>query len=86
MDDDAKSGQRYRVILSGELGDEFAFLFENMELERVAGTTVLTGTVLDQTQLHGLLSQVQDLGVELVSVETIGDRSDSQEEQGPPPS
>jgi hypothetical protein len=86
MDDDAKSGQRYRVILSGELGDEFAFLFENMELERVAGTTVLTGTVLDQTQLHGLLSQVQDLGVELVSVETIGDRSDSQEEQGPPSS
>ena len=86
MDDDAKSGQRYRVILSGELGDEFAFLFENMELERIAGTTVLTGTVLDQTQLHGLLSQVQDLGVELVSVETIGDRTDSQEEQGPPSS
>lgn len=77
MGDEAKPGQRYRVTLNGELGDEFAILFENMELERVAGMTVLTGTVLDQSQLHGLLGQVQDLGVELVSVETIGDRTDS---------
>lgn len=83
MGDDAKSGQRYRVTLSGELGDEFAFLFENMELERVAGTTVLTGTLVDQAQLHGLLGQVQDLGVELVSVETVGEPTDSQGKQGP---
>jgi len=71
MGGDATQGQRYRITLRGELGDPFAFLFEDMELERVAGTTVLTGTVLDQAQLHGLLDRAQDTGIELISVAVI---------------
>jgi hypothetical protein len=68
MGGDATQGQRYCITLRGELGDHFAFLFGEMELERVAGTTVLTGTVLDQAQLHGLLDRAQETGIELISV------------------
>ena len=83
MDGDATRGTTYRIVLSGELGDDFAFLFGDLRLERVAGMTVLTGRVLDQAQLHGLLDQAQDLGVGLVSVQAVAeaDGSDAEEER-----
>ena len=61
-------GCRYRLVLRGELGDSFGFLFEGMQLRRLAGMTVLTGQVTDQAHLLGLIERIQDLGVELVSV------------------
>ena len=68
MDSDQIRGRRYRLVLRGELGEPFGFLFEGMQMDRVAGTTVLTGTVIDQAHLHGLLERIQDLGIELVSI------------------
>ena len=61
-------GHGYRLVLRGELGDAFAFLFDGMRLERRAGMTILTGQVTDQAHLFGLIDQIQELGVELVSV------------------
>jgi len=77
MEGDATRGTTYRIVLSGELGDDFAFLFGDLLLERVDGTTVLTGRVLDQAQLHGLLDQAQNLGIGLVSVETVAEAGDT---------
>ena len=37
-------------------------------MDRLAGTTVLTGNVTDQAHLHGLLERIQELGIELVSI------------------
>ena len=56
--------RRYRLVLRGELGGSFGFLFEGMELQRLAGTTVVT----DQAHLLGLIEQIDELGVELVPV------------------
>ena len=39
-----------------------------MALEAEDGQTTITGPVVDQAQLHGLLDRVRDLGLELVSV------------------
>ena len=66
--DQDERGCRYRLVHRGELGDSFGFLFEGMKLERLAGMTVLTGRVTDQAHLLGLIEQIQELGVELVSV------------------
>ena len=68
MDSNRAQGCRYRLVLRGELGDSFVFLFEGMKLERLAGMTVLTGRVTDQAHLLGLIEQIQELGVELISV------------------
>ena len=68
MDRDRARGRRYRLVLRGELGEPFAFLFEGMRMERLAGTTVLTGNVIDQAHLVGLIEQTQELGLELVSI------------------
>ena len=61
----------YRLVLSGELDDRFGFLFEGMQMERLAGTTVLTGPVADQAQLLGLMERIVELGVELLSIEVV---------------
>lgn len=68
MDRNWPQGRRYRLVLRGELGDSFGFLFEGMQLQRLAGMTMLTGQVADQAHLLGLIERVQELGVELVSV------------------
>ena len=68
MDSNWTQGRWYRLVLRGELGDSFGFLFGGMRLQRLAGLTVLTGRVTDQAHLVGLIEQIQELGVELVSI------------------
>jgi hypothetical protein len=73
MNSESASGRQYRLVLRGELSDRFAGEFEGMHMERVAGTTVLSGKIVDQTHLYGLLGRLPELGIELVSVAPVGD-------------
>ena len=72
MDSGAAKGATYRLVVRGELDDRFAYLFNGMEMERVEGTTVLIGPVIDQAQLHGFIERFGELGLELLTVEQIG--------------
>ena len=72
MNNDRTRGKRYRLVLRGELGEQFAFLFEGMTMDLVAGNTVLTGNVIDQAHLHELLQRTQELGFELISIQPAG--------------
>jgi hypothetical protein len=58
----------YRLVLRGELGDQFEFLFDGMRIAREDGTTVLTGPVADQAHLAGIIDRTQELGLEIVSI------------------
>jgi hypothetical protein len=58
----------YQIVVRGELSQRFSMAFEGMSLDAGDGQTVLTGSVVDQAHLHGLLDRVRDLGLELVSV------------------
>ena len=71
------TASRYRIVLRGRLSKRFESAFEGMTLEHAPGRTVLTGEVRDQAQLYGVLDQVRDFGIELLSVESadITDRS-----------
>jgi hypothetical protein len=66
-----RRGQRYRLTVRGELSDRFAYLFDGMAMERRDGTTVLTGSMRDQAQLHGCIERIEELGLELLSVERL---------------
>ena len=68
---DQGRGSDYEFVLRGEIGDRFGLVFDGMHLERVRGDTVLTGPVLDQAHLHGVIERIQELGVELVSVNPV---------------
>jgi hypothetical protein len=69
MESDAVKSAEYRIVVRGELDSRFATLFNGMQMERVGGTTVLRGKVIDQAQLHGFIERCEELGLELLSVE-----------------
>lgn len=60
---------RYAVRVRGHLADRWADWFDGFTLTREPdGTTVLLGTAVDQPALHGVLRQLGDLGLALLSV------------------
>ena len=69
MERGAVKGAEYRIVVRGELDSRFASLFNGMTMEQVEGTTVLSGVVVDQAQLHGYIERFEELGLELLSVE-----------------
>jgi hypothetical protein len=56
-----------------ELNGRYAVAFEGMEMEAKDGVTVLTGKIIDQPQLYGILERINGLGLELLSVEAMPD-------------
>jgi hypothetical protein len=72
----------YRIVVRGELDSRFAYLFNGMQMERIEGTTTLTGEVIDQAQLHGYIERFEELGLELLSVEQMRETTASPSERG----
>ena len=66
----------YRIVVRGELDARFAYLFNGLKMERVEGTTVLTGRVLDQAHLHGYIDRFEELGLALLNVEQTSGRGE----------
>jgi hypothetical protein len=65
----AQAPDRYAIRVKGHLADRWSAWFDGMTLTRQAdGTTVLDGSIADESALHGLLRKVRDLGLPLVSV------------------
>ena len=59
----------YQIRIKGHLGREWTDWFEGLTITlEEGGHTLLTGPVVDQAALHGLLKKVRDLGMPLVSV------------------
>jgi len=64
----------YAIRLQGRLEPRWSAWFDGLELTAGAdGTTVLRGPVADQAALHGLLQQLHDLGIPLISVTREGE-------------
>ena len=59
----------YQIRIKGHLGRQWADWFEGLTITLDDnGDTLLTGPVVDQAALHGLLRKVRDLGMPLLSV------------------
>ena len=67
--EDHRQPGRYEIRLKGHLEHRWTTWFEGLTLTREAtGETLLTGPVVDQAALHGLLRKVRDLNLPLVAV------------------
>jgi hypothetical protein len=59
----------YQIRLKGHLGSQWTDWFDGLTITlEEDGNTLLTGPVIDQAALHGLIKKVRDLGMPLVSV------------------
>ena len=71
----------YEIRIKGHLDSQWTDWFEGLTITlEEDGNTLLTGPVIDQAALQGLLKKVRDLGMPLVSVSPVehgqADRSD----------
>ena len=63
----------YQIRIKGHLGRQWTDWFGGLTVtQEENGDTLLTGPVVDQAALHGLLRQVRDLGTPLLSVIRLG--------------
>lgn len=70
---DADQPMVYQIRIKGHLGSLWTDWFEGLTVTLEAdGNTLLTGPVTDQAALHGILKRVRDLGMPLLSVNSIG--------------
>lgn len=61
--------KRYEIRLPYALSDRLAAAFPEMEAVQIApATTILIGTLRDQTELHGLLARIADMGLEILEI------------------
>ncbi len=59
----------YQIRIKGHLGREWTDWFEDLTITlEDNGETLLTGAVVDQAALYGLLRKVRDVGMPLLSV------------------
>ena len=58
----------YQIRIKGHLDSQWTDWFAGLTITLENGDTILTGPVVDQAALHGLLKKVRDLGMPLISV------------------
>ena len=62
----------YQIRIEGHLGSQWTDWFEGLTITlEDNGVTLLTGPVIDQAALHGLLRKVRDLGMPLLSINRV---------------
>jgi hypothetical protein len=70
------------IRVAGHLDDHWSAMLGDLTLVRLEdGTTSLTGPLVDQAQLHGVLARIRDIGVPLLTLRTL----DSAGTLGTPP-
>ena len=72
IDTHISNAQYYEIRLKGHLEARWVKWFNGLAIRlEDNGDTLLTGPVVDQAALHGLLKKVRDLGLPLLSVNSV---------------
>ena len=59
----------YEIVVKGHLDSDWSDWFDGLTITLVDnGETILTGPIVDQTALHGVLIKIRDLGLPLLSL------------------
>jgi hypothetical protein len=72
----------YEIQIEGCLEDRWLRWFEGLEIHQPEGKTIIRGP-MDQAALHGILSTIRDLGMEIISVQRANANEHSDPGSGP---
>jgi hypothetical protein len=65
--------QVLEIRIEGRIDEHWSDWFEGLKITHTEeNETILTGEVVDQAALYGLLAKLRDLGLPLVSVKQVG--------------
>jgi hypothetical protein len=74
MDRNIRKKEFYEIRVKGHLASFWSETFDGMQITLTPdGETTLSGAVMDQAALHGLLARIRDLNLVLISVSRIDD-------------
>jgi hypothetical protein len=80
-----RSPELYCIRIQGHLDADWSAWLDNLTISQDDdGTTALTGPLIDQAALYGLLSRLRDLGATLLSVEWLAAGRIEADNLGPP--
>ena len=68
------SSRRYEICVRGHLGETMRSAFPTLLAQPHGDDTVLTGALPDQAALHGVLADIEALGLELLEVRRLPPR------------
>jgi hypothetical protein len=71
MPHDPPPAPRYEILIRGQLGETTLGAFPTLLAERRGNCTALTGVLADQPALHGVLGEIEALGLELLEVRRL---------------
>lgn len=63
---------RWEIRVAGVLDDRWADWFGGLRVSSDGYQTVISGELPDQPALHGVLAEIRDLGLSLISVRQLG--------------
>ena len=63
--------RHYQILIKGVLNRKWENWFEGFKIKNDQGNTLLTGSIKDQSSLYGLFIKLRDLGLVLLSVNSI---------------
>jgi hypothetical protein len=61
----------YEIRVRGILGDALLNTFPALDGVKQGGDTVLSGELPDQAALHGVITQIESFGLELIAVQQV---------------
>lgn len=62
----------FQIRIQGHLGQQWKNWFDGLTIAlEEDGSTLLSGPIIDQSALHGILKKIRDLGMPLLSVNFV---------------
>jgi hypothetical protein len=69
--DSGSQPRQYEIRVRGQLGEMMRSAFPGLRIQPLEADTVLTGALPDQAALHGVLAEIEALGLELLEVRRL---------------
>ena len=69
----------YEITVDGHLEDYWGSVLDGLSISRLPeGSTCISGNIVDQSQLHGILSRIRDMGLTLVALQKTTGRGSAE--------